>query len=125
MSIEVIQTTLPSGNTVNAVLARAARADAPGLILIHEWWGLLDETKAMAERLAQQGYNTLAVDLYGGRSSLDPAIAGELKNGVDPVEAGATLSGWNRWLREHGARKVGTLGFWQGYCCPAEFGAAA
>ena len=104
MSIEVIHTTLPSGSTVSAALARAARADAPGLILIHEWWGLLDETKAMAERLAQQGYTTLAIDLYGGKSSLDPAVAGALKSGVDPVEAGATLKAWNTWLREHGAR---------------------
>jgi isopenicillin N synthase-like dioxygenase/dienelactone hydrolase len=111
MSIEMIQTKLPSGSTVSAALARAARPDAPGLILIHEWWGLLDETKAMAERLAQQGYNTLAVDLYGGQSSLDPAVAGKLMNGVDPVEAGEILSAWNTWLREHGARKVGTLGF--------------
>jgi isopenicillin N synthase-like dioxygenase/dienelactone hydrolase len=111
MSIEIIQTTLPSGSSVSAALARAARADAPGLILIHEWWGLLDETKAMAERLALQGYNTLAVDLYGGKASLDPAVAGELMNGVDPLKAGANLSTWNTWLREHGARKVGTLGF--------------
>jgi isopenicillin N synthase-like dioxygenase/dienelactone hydrolase len=111
MSIEMIQTRLPSGGTVSAALARAARPDAPGLILIHEWWGLLDETKAMAERLAQQGYNTLAVDLYGGKSSLDPAVAGRLMNGVDPVEANAILSAWNKWLRDHGARKVGTLGF--------------
>jgi isopenicillin N synthase-like dioxygenase/dienelactone hydrolase len=111
MSIEMIQTKLPSDSTVSAALARAARPDAPGLILIHEWWGLLDETKAMAERLALQGYNTLAVDLYGGQSSLDPAVAGKLMNGVNPVEAGAILSAWNTWLREHGARKVGTLGF--------------
>lgn len=111
MSIEIIQTTLPSGSTVSAALARAARADAPGLILIHEWWGLLDETKAMAERLALQGYNTLAVDLYDGKSSMDPAVAGKLMNGVDPTEATATLTAWNAWLRKHGARKVGTLGF--------------
>jgi len=111
MSIELIQTTLPSGNTVNAALARAARADAPGLILIHEWWGLLDETRAMAERLALQGYNALAVDLYNGKSSMDPAVAGELMKSVDPTAATETLTAWNAWLREHGSRKVGTLGF--------------
>ena len=38
----------------------------PGIIVIHEWWGLNDDIKAMTRRLAGEGYVALAVDLYGG-----------------------------------------------------------
>jgi len=39
----------------------------PGLVVIHEWWGLNDNIRAMTRRLAAEGYVALAVDLYGGR----------------------------------------------------------
>lgn len=38
----------------------------PGVILIHERWGLDDGTRALADRLAAQGYVVLAIDLFGG-----------------------------------------------------------
>ena len=47
----------------------------PGLIVIHEWWGLNDGVRAMADRLAAEGYVVLAVDLFGGNSTLNPADA--------------------------------------------------
>ncbi|MDB5999408.1 MAG: dienelactone hydrolase, partial [Rhizobacter sp.] len=111
MSTKTIDIQTPSGRTVSACLARAAAADAPAVILIHEWWGLIDETRAMAEQLASRGFTTLAVDLYDARSTLDPAVAGELMNAVDPAQATETLTAWATWLRGQGIRKVGTLGF--------------
>jgi carboxymethylenebutenolidase len=47
----------------------------PGLIVIHEWWGLNDNVKAMTRRLAGEGYVALAVDLYGGASAETPEQA--------------------------------------------------
>jgi carboxymethylenebutenolidase len=38
----------------------------PAVIVIHEWWGLNDNVRAMADRLAGEGYIVLAVDLFGG-----------------------------------------------------------
>jgi carboxymethylenebutenolidase len=50
----------------------------PAIIMIHEWWGLNDNIRAMAERLAAEGYIVLAVDLFGGKSATDPESAREL-----------------------------------------------
>ncbi len=41
----------------------------PGLIVIHERWGLDDRTRALADRIAAQGYVVLAIDLYAGQTA--------------------------------------------------------
>ncbi|HET7369979.1 MAG TPA: dienelactone hydrolase family protein, partial [Gammaproteobacteria bacterium] len=59
------------GQTISGYLARPAHASGPlpGIIVIHEWWGLNDNIRAMADRLAGEGYQALAVDLYGGHAA--------------------------------------------------------
>jgi len=47
----------------------------PGLLVIHEWWGLNDNIRSMVRRLAAEGYIALAVDLYGGGVAQEPAEA--------------------------------------------------
>jgi isopenicillin N synthase-like dioxygenase/dienelactone hydrolase len=113
-NIETIQVRTHDGRTVSGALARAATPNAPALILIHEWWGLLPETCRMAQQLADRGYTTLAVDLYEGRSSQDPGVAAELMSSIDPAKTQATLVAWAEWLRAQGAPKLGTLGFCMG-----------
>ena len=54
----------------------------PGLIVIHEWWGLNDNIKQTAERLAAEGYATLAVDLYDGKVAAVPKEAMQLSQGL-------------------------------------------
>lgn len=54
----------------------------PGVILIHEWWGLNDDIKSIADRFAQEGYAALAVDLYDGESTTERERAGELAGAV-------------------------------------------
>jgi carboxymethylenebutenolidase len=54
----------------------------PGLILIHEWWGLNNNIRELAEQFAEAGYVALAVDLYEGSVTDDPSIARELAGGV-------------------------------------------
>jgi carboxymethylenebutenolidase len=73
------------GKPVRGYLARPAKAGKgalPGLIVIHEWWGLNDNIRNMAKRLAGEGYTALAVDLYGGQTADTPDKAKELMGAV-------------------------------------------
>ncbi len=55
----------------------------PGVLVVHEWWGLNDFSKTQAKRLAQMGYVALAVDMYGnGKNTTDMSVAAKLAAGV-------------------------------------------
>ena len=54
----------------------------PAVIMIHEWWGLNDNIKNMANMLAKEGYVVLAVDLYNGTVATDSSRASELSSSV-------------------------------------------
>jgi carboxymethylenebutenolidase len=62
------------GKKLNGFLARpkGVSGPLPGIIVIHEWWGLNDNIRDMARRLAGEGYAALAVDLYGGAKADTP-----------------------------------------------------
>jgi carboxymethylenebutenolidase len=68
------------GTPVTGYLARPTNAadNLPGLIVIHEWWGLNENIKMMTRRLAGEGYVALAVDLYEGEVASEPEQALEL-----------------------------------------------
>ena len=63
----------PSLPGVKGFMARPDKIDGktPGVILIHEWWGLNDNIKAWAREFAKRGYIALAVDLYSGEVTKD------------------------------------------------------
>ncbi|WP_437186102.1 dienelactone hydrolase family protein [Planctomicrobium sp. SH668] len=44
----------------------AVNEKRPGVLVVHEWWGLNDYAKARTEQLAAEGYVAFAVDMYGG-----------------------------------------------------------
>lgn len=73
-----------SGNeTAHGVLyTPSAPGRHPAIIVIHEWWGLTPWVKQQAADLADQGYVTLAVDLYRGKTATDPMTAHELMRGL-------------------------------------------
>jgi carboxymethylenebutenolidase len=54
----------------------------PAVIMIHEWWGLNNHIKDMANLLAKEGYVVLAADLYNGKVTADPNEAGNLVQSV-------------------------------------------
>lgn len=58
--------TRADGKISDGYLASAGKANAPGIVVIQEWWGLQDQIKGMCDRFALSGYDALAPDLYGG-----------------------------------------------------------
>jgi len=57
----------------------AVKGKRPGVLVVHEWWGLNDYAKKRAEQLAQLGYVAFAADMYGkGVVTKDPQEAGKL-----------------------------------------------
>jgi carboxymethylenebutenolidase len=50
----------------------------PAVVVIQEWWGLNDWIKENAKRFAEKGYVAIAPDLYHGKVTADPAVAGQL-----------------------------------------------
>jgi len=65
-------------------------ATRPGIIIVHEWWGVNEYMVRRAHMLAELGYVALAIDMYGGgRVAETPDEAGTLMNGVlDDMEKG-------------------------------------
>ena len=111
--LEEVSLTTPSGKEVKAALAVPATTPAATVLLIHEWWGLNDQIKAVAAEFANQGYVGLAVDLYGGKVASNPADAQSYMESLDPALATETLVAWIDWLRRdsRSAGKVGTVGW--------------
>lgn len=103
------------GRGVTGYTARPADVEVPlpGVIVIHEWWGLNDNVRAMARRLAAEGFEVLAVDLYGGRSASTPDDARGLMEGVNanPDAARDNLRQAAAWLRDRGVPSLGSLGW--------------
>ena len=85
----------------------------PALIVIHEWWGLNDSIRAMADRLAGEGYMVLAIDLYGGKTADTSGVARELMLEVveDPETAKANIRAAYEFLELAGAPRIGSLGW--------------
>ncbi|MBI4132577.1 MAG: dienelactone hydrolase family protein [Candidatus Sungbacteria bacterium] len=83
----------------------------PGIVMIHEWWGLNGNIKDMARELAQKGYLVLAVDLHKGEVAATPERARELVSQLDKAEAAQNLRAAVSFLREKKATKIASLGW--------------
>jgi carboxymethylenebutenolidase len=102
-------------NPVNGYLARPAEGEIRGgLIVIHEWWGLNDNIRAMADRFAGEGYAALAVDLYEGEVADTRDGAAALMRGTleRPERLKENLRQAHRYLAGHvGADSIGVVGW--------------
>jgi carboxymethylenebutenolidase len=93
----------------------------PGVVVIHEWWGLNDQIKGVADRLAGEGYLAIVPDLYRGKVPTDAGYAHDLMRGVNENWAVTVIEGAATWLRANDAKErkrtpgqrmpVATLGF--------------
>ena len=90
-----------SGGKATGVIAMPEKLPAPAVLLIHEWWGLNDQIKAVA------------ADLYGGKVATTRDDARSYMKAVDGKQATEQVAAGVEWLRSHkqGTGKVGTIGW--------------
>jgi len=104
--------------TVQGVLyTPAGKGPLPALVVIHEWWGLNDWVKDQASKLADQGYVTLAVDLYRGKVAKTPDEAHEIMRGVPEDRAKRDLHAAVEFLKSQASVKkdrIGSIGWCMG-----------
>jgi carboxymethylenebutenolidase len=105
----------PDGKECKAYLATpAAGGRAPGVVVIQEWWGLNDQIKGVADKLAGLGYRSIVPDLYKGKVTLDAAEANHLMNDLDFADAATQdVRGAAQYLKQSSG-KVGVVGFCMG-----------
>src|SRR5271166_4369339 len=107
-----------SDETVQALLyTPAGKGPFPAIIVIHEWWGLNDWVKDQASKLADQGYVTLAIDLYRGRVATTPDMAHEIMRGVPEDRAKRDLHAAFEFLASQPNVKkdrIGSIGWCMG-----------
>jgi carboxymethylenebutenolidase len=105
------------GEKARGYLALPASGRGPGVIVIQEWWGLVDQIRDVCDRFAREGFVALAPDLYRGESTSDPDAAGRLMMNLEIPRAARDLDGAVRALLDHDAvdgPRVGALGFCMG-----------
>jgi carboxymethylenebutenolidase len=105
----------PDGKSIAGYLAEPAATAAPGVVVIQEWWGLNDQIKGVADKLAAAGYRALVPDLYRGQVALDAHEAEHLMTGLNFGDAaGQDVRGAVQHLKATGSRKVAVTGFCMG-----------
>ena len=106
----------PDGGSVQGYLTEPkGGAAAPGMVVIQEWWGLNDQIKGVADRLAGAGYRALVPDLYRGKVAVEAKEAEHLMTNLNFGDAaGQDVRGAVQHLKAGGRAKVGVTGFCMG-----------
>jgi carboxymethylenebutenolidase len=113
---EMVEFPFAGGNT-GGYLASPKQGSGPGVIVIQEWWGLVDHIKDLCDRFAQEGFVALAPDLYHGKSTKSPDEAGKLMMAMRIDEAERDLTAAAQYLLTLDSTtsdKVGVVGFCMG-----------
>src|SRR5438128_116757 len=106
----------PDGKETSGYLAKAGSANAPGVVVVQEWWGLQDQIRGICDRLALAGYEALAPDLFSGKviPYHDEAAANAELTSLNFLDAtDQTVRGAALYLGKTGG-KVGIVGFCMG-----------
>ena len=84
----------------------------PGIVMIHEWWGLNDNIKEMAKKLASHGYVVLAVDLYNGEVATTSEQARQLVTSFQTDVGIKNMNAATQYIQEnHNVEKLGSIGW--------------
>src|SRR5512134_2741454 len=104
-----------NGGTGRGYLAEPD-AEGPGVIVIHEWWGLDDSMRKMADRFAEEGFVALAPDLFEGDTTEQPDEAQQKLMALNMDKAVKQMRGAVNHLLEHPKcnGQIGSVGFCAG-----------
>lgn len=84
----------------------------PGVIMIHEFWGLNDNVKQMAEKLASHGYVVFAVDLYDGKVGTTADEARQLRSSFEQSQWTENMNSAVAYIEEnHSTSSLGSIGW--------------
>jgi len=112
---KMIEFKRPDGQSVHGYLAEPPQRGAPGIVVIQEWWGLNDQIKGVADKLAAAGYRALVPDLYRGKVALQAHEAEHLMKNLNFGDAaGQDVGGAVGYLKASGSAKVAVTGFCMG-----------
>jgi carboxymethylenebutenolidase len=104
-----------NGSTDIGYLAVPEAGAGPGLIVIQEWWGLVDHIRDVCDRLAAVGFVALAPDLYHGVTVAEPDEAGKAMMALKMDQAARDMSGAvDEVSRRSGRDRIGVIGFCMG-----------
>jgi dienelactone hydrolase len=95
----------------------ASKAKRPGIVVVHEWWGITKHVRDEARRFAGQGYTAFVADMYGDAQSADnPKDAGALSGAVrkNPAAMQSRFNAAKDALSKHATvdpSKIGAAGY--------------
>jgi dienelactone hydrolase len=98
----------------------AKKGKRPGIVVVHEWWGITKHTRAEAQRFAKQGYTAFVADMYGDAKTADnPTDASGLMKSVmgNPALVQSRFAAAREQLAKHAtvdAKKIGASGYCMG-----------
>ena len=106
--------TRPDTKALDGYLAEPHREHSPAVVVIQEWWGINDQIRGVADRLAAAGYRALVPDLFRGKSTVEAEEAHHLMSGLNFHDAASQdVRGAVQFLKTR-SQKVGVLGFCMG-----------
>lgn len=115
METKMIEFARPDGKKAPGYIEMPqAGKDAPAVVVIQEWWGLNDQIKGVADRLAKAGYRALVPDLFRGKLAKNRDEASHMMNTLDWGGAVEDVRGAVQHLKSFAPSKVGVLGFCMG-----------
>jgi carboxymethylenebutenolidase len=104
-----------NGGKTSGYLATPAGGKGAGIIVLQEWWGLVDHIKKVCDRFAAEGFSALAPDLYHGKTTSEPDEAGKLLMALNIAQAEKDLKGAATYLAgQSSTSKLGVVGFCMG-----------
>lgn len=98
----------------------AKKGKRPGIVVVHEWWGITKHTRDEARKFAEQGYTAFVADMYGDAKTADnPKDASGLMKGLmgNPAGMQAKFNAAKDQLAKHAtvdAKKIGASGYCMG-----------